>query len=127
MFPRNLQYNTIIYGHNPSRIDIMFKELNKTLTPEWYTNKENQIITFNTESGDKRWQIFSIYRIPNTNDYLHNTFATDQEFLVFANKMKARSIYDFGVEIKEDDKMLTLSTCQGGGIDRLAIHAILIK
>lgn len=125
--PNDLQQNTIIYGHNSSWADVMFRDLSKTLTESWYTNPENQTIVFNTIDGDKRWRIFSIYRVPNTSDYLYNSFGSGEEFLEFANRMKARSVYDFGIELKENDKILTLSTCQGGGVDRLAIHAVLVE
>ena len=40
--------------------------------------------------------------------------------------MKERSIYDFGVDIDKDDKILTLSTCQTSGKERLVVHAILV-
>ena len=74
-----------------------------------------------------QWRIFSIYIIAATNDYLYNAFETQEEFLNFANAMKARSINDFGVEIKENDKILTLSTCQNNGKSRLVVHAVLVK
>lgn len=120
-----LDKNTIIYGHNLLS-GLMFGSLKVTLNQSWYTNKNNQYITFNTEDGDKKWKIFSIYKIAKTNDYLYVKFFSDQEFLNFANKMKDRSIYDFGVDIDKDDKILTLSTCQTSGKERLVVHAILV-
>ena len=41
--------------------------------------------------------------------------------------MKSRSIYDFGVELTEEDKILTLSTCTDDGKKRIVIHAKMIK
>ena len=38
-----------------------------------------------------------------------------------------RSIHDFKVDIKKDDKILTLSTCSDNGNKRLVIHAVLIN
>lgn len=122
-----LDQNTVIYGHNLARDKIMFGNLSATLNPNWYTKANNQYITFNTASGDMQWRIFSIYIIAATNDYLYNAFETQEEFLNFANAMKARSINDFGVEIKENDKILTLSTCQNNGKSRLVVHAVLVK
>jgi len=123
----NLQQNTVIYGHNISKAKIMFGNLSATLSASWYKNASNQVISFNTEQAEMNWQIFSIYKLEATNDYLYNTFDTQDAFLEFANKMKARSIYDFGVELHENDKILTLSTCQNSGKDRLVVHAVLIK
>ena len=123
----NLQQNTVIYGHNLAKDKLMFGNLSATLSPSWYKNTSNQLITFNTASADMQWRIFSIYKIPATNDYLYNTFSTQEEFLAFANKMKSRSIYDFGVTINANDKIITLSTCQGSGKERLVVHAVLVE
>ena len=122
-----LDQNTIVYGHNIAKGKIMFGDLAKTLNASWYQKETNQYITFNTQDQDMTWRIFSIYKIENTNDYLYNTFDTQEEFLEFANKMKSRSVYDFGVELKENDKILTLSTCQNSGKNRLVIHALLVQ
>lgn len=123
----DLQQNTVIYGHNISKGNIMFGNLSATLNASWYTNSSNQYITFNTINGDMKWRIFSIYKVEATNDYLYNTFDTQDEFLAFANKMKSRSIYDFGITINENDKILTLSTCQNSGKNRLVVHAKLVS
>lgn len=123
----DLQQNTVIYGHNLSKDKIMFGNLSATLNSSWYRNTSNQYITFNTANKDMQWRIFSIYKIEATNDYLYNTFSTQEEFLQFAEKMKSRSIFDFGVEIKENDKILTLSTCQNSGKWRLVVHAKLVS
>ena len=44
----------------------------------------------------------------------------------FINKIKGRSIYDFGVEVGVDDNILTLSTCHGES-KKLVVQAKLIK
>lgn len=122
----SLDQNTVIYGHNLSKDKLMFGNLSATLSSSWYTKDSNLYITFNTIEGDMQWRIFSIYTIEATNDYLYNTFDTQEEFLEFANKIKSRSITDFGVELKENDKILTLSTCQSSGKKRLVVHAVLV-
>lgn len=124
--PNGLDQNTILYGHNSSKTRLMFGTLSKTLNSSWYTNVNNQYITFNTSDGDKEWRIFSIYTVASTNDYLYTNFSNQDEFLAFANMIQSRSIYNFHVEIKPNDKILTLSTCQSGGKDRLVVHAVLI-
>lgn len=124
---QDLDQNTVIYGHNINKAKIMFGNLSATLKSSWYLKADNQYITFNTSAGEMEWRIFSIYTIAATNDYLYNTFDTQNDFLAFANKMKSRSIYDFGVEIKENDKLLTLSTCQSNGKNRLVVHAVRVS
>ncbi len=126
--PEELNQNTIIYGHNISRAKLMFGDLKQTLNYNWQTNEANRYITFNTANKNMKWRIFSIYKTEGvTNDYLYTRFGTEQEFLNFANTMKSRSVYDFGVTIKPKDKILTLSTCQTttNGKVRLVVHAVL--
>lgn len=115
----NLSKNTIIYGHDSG--GVMFANLYKVLYRSWYTNKNNQIITFNTENESSKWQIFSIYKIDTTNDYLKVSF-TKNEFNNFINMITNRSIYNFNVQVNENDQILTLSTCHGDK-QRLVVHA----
>ena len=121
-----LDKNTIIYGHRNNK-GIMFATLKNVLDKKWYTNKSNQIITFNTLNADMKWQIFSIYTLKNTNDYLITTFTSNDTYNTFLNKIKKRSIYDFGVDVGVDDNILTLSTCYNNAEYRLVVHAKLIK
>ena len=123
--PNDLDKNTIIYGHSGNYY-VMFGSLYKVLNKSWYTNKNNQIITFNT-ANNMNWQIFSIYTIDVTNDYLQTKFNTDEEYLNFLNLMSSRSIYDFGVALDPSNKILTLSTCYKDSNHRLVIHAKLIN
>ena len=121
----NLDKNNIIYGHNMYYSGVMFGTLYKTATSSWYTNPDNQIITYNTLYENMEFQIFSIYRVPETNDYLKVFFDDDADFLEFIDMITSRSIYDFNVPIQADDKIITLSTCSNNGTKRLVIHAVL--
>lgn len=123
----NMSDNTILYGHNSVKDAMMFGSLRYTTNESWYKNSENQIITFNTKVKNMKWKIFSIYRIPVTNDYLYANFADRNEYQTFLNTLKGRSIYDFGVEVNSDDHILTLSTCGTSVAQRMVIHAVLIK
>ena len=122
----NLDKNNIIYGHNMYYSGVMFGTLHKTYNSNWYTNPENQIITYDTLYEDMQFKIFSIYKVPDTNDYLKVFFDDDADFLEFADMITKRSIYDFNVPIDADDKIITLSTCSNNGTKRLVIHAVLI-
>ncbi len=122
---RSLDDNTIIYGHN-SR-SIMFGQLEKVFTEEYYTNKSNQVLTFNNETSEMKWQIFSIYKIMETNDYLHVNFQNDAQFNTYVNMVIDRSIHNFGVSVNPGDNILTLSTCDRDNTYRLVVHAKLIK
>ena len=116
-----LDQNTIIYGHN-IRGNAMFSTLRNVLNSSWYTNPDNMYITFNTLNGSHQAQIFSIYVVDNTNDYLYINFS-DEDFVNFVNMIKGRSIYNFNVDLGLSDKILTLSTCSNTGDKRLVVHA----
>ncbi len=120
----NLSNNTIIYGHNKN--GRLFGSLRYVLNESWYNNKENHIITFNTKMKNMKWQIFSIYKIPKSNDYLYANFKKLNEFEDFLNFIKSRSIYKFDVDVDKNDHILTLSTCSNNGTQRLVIHAVLL-
>lgn len=122
----NLSKNTVIYGHN-LKTGYMFGDLKNTTNKEWYVNKDNQIITFNTVGKEMKWKIFSMYKTEYTTDYLKVNFYDDNDFSNFLDMIKNRSIYNFGVNLGVDDKVLTLSTCSGSNNRRLVIHAVLIS
>ena len=117
--------NNIIYAHG--RLDTtMFGSLKNILTSGWLTNKENYVIRLSTEYENTLWQVFSVYRIKTTNDYIKVTFADDKEFGNFVNMLKSRSAHNFNTTVKPTDKILTLSTCYNQ-TDKVVLHAKLIK
>ncbi len=124
--PMNLDKNNIIYGHNMYYSGVMFGTLHKTTNKNWYTNPDNQLITYNTLYENMTFKIFSIYRTPVTNDYLKIYFKDDVDYLDFIAMLTKRSIYDFNVPVSANSKILTLSTCSDNGNKRLVIHAVLI-
>lgn len=122
---RVLNDNTIIYGHNMYYSGVMFGTLHRVLNSSWYNNEENLKISFDTMYEKMEWQIYSIYTIPKTSDYLKVNFATEEEKLNYISMTKNRSIKNFNVDVYSYDKILTLSTCTGDN-DRLVVHAKLI-
>jgi sortase B len=122
----NLDANTIIYGHNMYYSGVMFGTLTKVYKKDWYTNPENLIISFDTIYESMNYEIFSIYKVPKTTDYLKTYFADDNEFNSYVKMIKERSIKDFNIEVNPGDKILTLSTCTGEN-QRLVVHAKLIN
>lgn len=121
-----LSSNSVIYAHG-RKDGVMFGTLMKALEASWYTNEENQLIQFSTPDYDSMWQIFSIYTIEAESYYITTDFSSAEAFMNFSKIMKERSIYNFGIDIKEDDKLLTLSTCYDDKGMRTVIHAKLVK
>ena len=117
--------NSIIYAHN-RKDKTMFGSLSNTLKKSWFNEKNNHIIKVSTEKENGLYQIFSIYHIPTSSDYLKTNFSTDDEYKEFINLIKNRSIYKFNTEVTTNDKILTLSTCYRTN-EKLVVHAKLIK
>lgn len=69
------------------------------------------------------YQIISIYTVKPEKFYTTTTFLSDSVYEDFINKIKARSIYNFGVETSSTDHLLTLSTCANDNSLRTVIHA----
>lgn len=120
-----LSKNTILYAHG--RIDTtMFGSLKNIFKSSWYDDKNNHIIKLSTPYENSLWQVFSVYIIPTTNDYIQTEFATSNAYLDFLTKIKERSSYAFDTDISEQDSILTLSTCYNDD-EKVVLHAKLIK
>lgn len=113
--------NIIIYGHN-RRDGSMFGTQKQTMTPEWYNNPENLQINFITENGNYLYEVFSVYEILAEDYYIQTDFS-NLGFGTFIQKLKQRSIHDFGIEVNENDQILTLSTCGASNKYRVVLHA----
>lgn len=122
----NFDKNTVIYGHSRSN-QTVFGSLKKVLNKSWYSNKDNHIIKLSTPTENTLWQIISIYTIKPESYYITTKFS-DNQFKTFIQTIKDRSQIDFSGTLNENDKILTLSTCEDvAGTTRLVIHAKLIK
>ena len=117
--------NTIIYAHGRND-KTMFGSLRKILTNGWLNDDDNFVIRLSTESENTLWQVFSVYRIPTTNDYIQTDFDDNQEFVDFADMLVERSAYNFKTNVSSSDRILTLSTCYNDD-DKIVVHAKLIK
>ncbi|MDO4376698.1 MAG: class B sortase [bacterium] len=117
--------NTIIYAHG--RTDkTMFGTLRKVLNNGWLNNTDNFVIKISTETENSLWQIFSLYYIPTTSDYLQTDFSDDTEYQKFLDMLKNRSSHNFNTNVTSTDNILTLSTCYNNS-DKMVVHAKLIK
>ena len=99
------------------------REIIKT---SWYKNKDNHIIKISTLNNNQLWQVFSSYTIEPESYYITTSFNDDESFLTFLQTLKSRSIYDYGLDINKDDKILTLSSCYDDK-KRMVLHAKLIE
>lgn len=117
--------NTIIYAHGRSD-KTMFGTLKNVLNNGWLNNTNNYVIKISTETENSLWQVFSVYRIPTTSDYLQTNFNDDIEYQNFLDMIKDRSSHNFNTNVASTDNILTLSTCYNNS-DKMVVHAKLIK
>lgn len=111
--------NLILYAHG--RLDgSLFGSLRDTLSDNWLNDKSLHYIETVTESGKKFWEIFSIYKISETSDYIKIDFSK-KDFLDFVDTIKNRSLHDFQVGVSRNDKIITLSTCYDDN-EKLVLH-----
>lgn len=124
--PKEFDDNTIIYGHNMKN-GTMFGSLKKTYEKSWRNNEENLTISLDLPTGNYKFRIFSIYKVDYTTDYLITKFSSKNSKEDFIKMITKRSVFNSGVSVGVDDKILTLSTCTGSNNRRLVVHAVLIK
>lgn len=117
--------NTIIYAHG-MRNKTMFGTLKNIFSNDWLNDTNNHVVKISTRYEDTLWQVFSVYKITTTNDYLKINFNNDSKFENFNNMIISRSIYKFNTKISKDDRILTLSTCYND-TEKVVLHAKLIK
>ena len=120
-----LSKNTILYAHG--RDDkTMFGSLKNILKSGWLNNSNNYVIKLSTETENTLWQVFSVYKIPTTSDYIKVNFSSNEEFTIWSKMLIDRSAYNFNTNVYEKDNVLTLSTCYNDD-EKVVLHAKLIK
>ena len=117
--------NTIIYGHNMNN-KTMFGSIPNMLYSGYLNNSNNYYIKISTPTSNTVWKVFSVYTIEPEVYYLKTNFRSER-YVKFFNTLWGRSVYDFGIDVTTDDKILTLSTCDNTGTKRVAVHAKMIN
>ncbi len=112
----SLDRNTIIYGHNMRHDDKIFGTLEKYREIEGFASAP--LITMNTLYGDYTFKIYAVFisnsKASDDNGHVFNYIFTDagnSKFNDFIAEIDKRKLYTTGVDINENDKILTLSTC----------------
>ncbi|GFP74478.1 class B sortase [Clostridium fungisolvens] len=117
--------HTTIYGHNLKNSS-MFSALMKYKDKDFYVS--NPYFWIYTPNGDLKCEIFSCYITGSTSESYNKSFTTRDEYDKFLKTLKKNSIYDTGVEVTVDDKVLSLSTCTNSDKDsRIIVHAKVLK
>ena len=111
----DLCQNTIIYGHNLADESRRFGQLEKYRKLDFY--KSNPVIYFDTPNTVGKWKIVAAF-MTNVDEedgvifyYRDRTYQTQESFLKFIERCRRRSYIDCPVDVQENDRILTLSTC----------------
>ena len=121
--PSLLRYNTIIYGHN-MRDGSMFAGLKGFQDKEtWNTCRYFWI---QTQEADCLYEIFSIHTAAAGSDTFTIQFADYEAFELWRNRMISMSDPATGIGLKDDDRIVTLSTCTESSQVRMTVQGKLI-
>lgn len=120
--PTDLDANTIIYGHNDYKDGSVFSEVAHYDDIDYY--KEHPVIEFNTLENYYQWKIYAVFitnqqakcqhGIVFDNGYVFNYIWPQMEgpnFKGYVEELNKRTLYYTGVDIKNGDRILTLSSC----------------
>ena len=140
----NSSKNTVIYGHNwtncyqPFAVGAsdtnnakhkMFAQLPSYNNIEFA--KANPHIYFSTAQNEGIWRIFSVAYSELEWEYNKPNPISDAAFSSIIKEMQKRSIFNFDVDVKASDHILTLSTCTrlyaAGANQRFIVVARLLR
>ena len=107
----------VVYGHNMASGQ-MFAGLNKFMGS---VNKARSAptITLSTLFRKDEFKVFAVVLLDESDlnarsmDIWKTKFLTDSSFMEHVEKIRARSLFDYPVDVEADDQLLVLSTCTG--------------
>ena len=99
----------LIYGHNSKEKTAPFKELEKYLDKNFFT--ENPYIELTFQDQSYIYQIFSIM-IVKEDEYRHTKLSFQKnEYEEHLSWLKENSIYNTNINLTKKDRILILQTC----------------
>ena len=108
----------IVYGHNMASGQ-MFAGLNKFLGSV-SNARSAATLTLSTLYRQDEYKVFAVIltdesdtRVGRYFNTRRTTFTSDSDFLQYIDEMRARSMFDYPVDVQGSDEILVLSTCTG--------------
>ncbi len=119
--------NIAIYGHHITGSGgKMFKPLLDFKDKSFWA--DHQTITLDTLNGSRTYRVFAVINMEqNEWDPSTATFADSEAFMAFVNRAREQALYDTGVSVSANDRILTLITCDrsfAGKDGRLIVMAV---
>ncbi|MER2039217.1 MAG: class B sortase [Solibacillus sp.] len=117
--------HTIFYGH-VLRNGTMFGELAK-FADQQYAD-EHPVFHFETNNRKYKLEVFAAYETTTDYYYIETDF-TDESYKQFLQEISIRSVIQMPVDVTENDKIVTLSTCTTSQdeTERFVVHAKVIE
>ncbi|MDR3345106.1 MAG: sortase [Oscillospiraceae bacterium] len=115
--PNAMSKNIVVYGHNNAYVDLVFHNLIKyENVKQW---QAEPTIKLDTIYGEYLWKIYAVFYTNGVEhtpgEYMFPFYWSEmkngQNFMNYIHEVDRRALYSTGVDIKEDDRILTLSTC----------------
>lgn len=129
-YRNNFEYldeNNVIYGHNMADGSMFAKLLE--LRDFQFENDEDYFIHFNSKNYDNIFKICSVYEIDLTSfNYIKTGGFSDVDKLTYMENVRTRNENALlkPDEVPDNAKLITLSTCTGGGTKRFVVQGYLI-
>ena len=118
--------NTVLFGHH-MRNKTMFAQLKKYKEKEFFYG--NNDIVIEVENGKVlKYKVFSAYVTDAKDNYIKTNFDDKAQYKEFLEDIKNKSQYKSDIDVNENDKIITLSTCSYEFNDaRMVVHGKLLK
>ena len=118
--------NTVLFGHH-MRNKTMFAQLKKYKEKEFFYG--NNDIEIEIKDGKiLKYKVFSAYVTDSKDNYIKTNFDDKDQYKEFLEDIKNKSQYKSDIDVNENDKIITLSTCSYEFNDaRMVVHGKLLK
>lgn len=120
-----VDFNTVLYGHN-MRDDTMFAQLHDFEDKSFFDTHETILVY--TNDSVLTYIIFAAYTRDDAhilNSYSYDTVDERQAYI--DEIYKHDGVYNYDIEVMEDDRIITLSTCTGWNSTRFLVQGVLIS
>ena len=118
--------NTVLFGHH-MRNKTMFAQLKKYKEKEFFYGDNDIVIE--VENGKVlKYKVFSAYVTDAKDNYIKTNFDDKDQYKEFLEDIKNKSQYKSDIDVNENDKIITLSTCSYEFNDaRMVVHGKLLN
>ena len=118
--------NTVLFGHH-MRNKTMFAQLKKYKEKEFFYGDNDIVIEVENDKVLK-YKVFSAYVTDSKDNYIKTNFDDKAQYKEFLEDIKNKSQYKSDIDVNENDKIITLSTCSYEFNDaRMVVHGKLLK